>query len=209
MAGKNNVSKDKLVKSARDLFRHQGFHKTTIDDISEASGLNRGSIYFYFKGKEELAQAALDHALEREFILIESLMSQGKDPLDKLHRMIDGIVRFNADRNCKGGCLFGNFALELGDTNPELARSANRFFVQWKALIVSLLDQAQEANQFSRDVDLDAFAHTIMSMIEGTLLISRASGDVDTFVKAGESIRDMVRAHTKPAKKKGGRSKGR
>ena len=164
--------------------------------------MNRGSIYFYFKGKEDLAQAALDHALEREFILIESLMSQGKDPLDKLHCMIDGIIRFNADRSCKGGCLFGNFALELGDTNPELARSANRFFVQWKALIVSLLEQARAAGQFNRDVDLDAFAHLIMSTIEGALLISRASGDVDTFVKAGNSIRNMVRAHSKPVGKK-------
>jgi TetR/AcrR family transcriptional repressor of nem operon len=62
---KTSISRGKLVKSARDLFRHQGYNKTTIDDISAASGLNRGSIYFYFKGKEDLARAALDHALER------------------------------------------------------------------------------------------------------------------------------------------------
>jgi AcrR family transcriptional regulator len=53
---KTSISRGKLVKSARDLFRHQGYNKTTIDDISAASGLNRGSIYFYFKGKEDLAR---------------------------------------------------------------------------------------------------------------------------------------------------------
>jgi hypothetical protein len=69
-------------------------------------------------------------------------------------------------------------------------------------LIISLLTQARDDGRFDRKVDLDAFAHLIMSIIEGAILICRAGGEIKAFTQTGDTIRNMIREHSKPVKKK-------
>jgi AcrR family transcriptional regulator len=103
MGAKGEVTKDKIVKAARHLFKYQGYKHTTIDDISEASGVTHGNLYFYFKSKEKLALAAIDDALKREFPFLDRIMGEESDPLTKVGLMIDGMVDYIVARDCKGG----------------------------------------------------------------------------------------------------------
>ncbi|MBU0516901.1 MAG: TetR family transcriptional regulator [Proteobacteria bacterium] len=103
MGTKGQASRQRLVTAARKMFRHQGFTKTSIDDIARAARLNRGIVYFHFKNKDDLAVAALDQALESEFELLEGFMGDETNALTRLELMIDGLVRFNAERGCRGG----------------------------------------------------------------------------------------------------------
>jgi len=100
---KGQASRQRLVTAARRMFRHQGFTKTSIDDIARAARVNRGIIYFHFKNKDDLAVAALDQALESEFELLARFMGDEHNSLKRLELMIDGLVGFNAERGCKGG----------------------------------------------------------------------------------------------------------
>lgn len=103
MGTKGEAAKEKLIKTARHLFKHQGYKNTTIEEISTLSGVKRGNLYFYFKSKEDLAYAVIDRALEKEFPLLDRLMGGQSDPLMKIEAMIDGMVQYVIDRDCKGG----------------------------------------------------------------------------------------------------------
>ena len=103
MGRKGEVTRHTLIETARRLFRLQGYFNTSIDDISKASGINRGNLYFHFRSKEELAVAALEQALEKEFPFLERFMGDEEDPLRRLELMIGGIVGYNQKRGCKGG----------------------------------------------------------------------------------------------------------
>lgn len=72
-----------------------------MDEICKQSGVQKGNLYFYFKSKEELAQAALQDALERQIPFFHAFMQDETDPLRKVELMIDGIVSFHAARNCE------------------------------------------------------------------------------------------------------------
>src|SRR4030042_5862164 len=92
MRARGRATKHKVVKAARHLFKYQGYKNTTIEDISEASGVKRGNLYFYFKSKEELAFAVIDDALKREFPFLDRIMGEGSDPLTRVGLMIDGMA---------------------------------------------------------------------------------------------------------------------
>jgi AcrR family transcriptional regulator len=100
---KGEETRDRILRAARDLFYYQGYRHTTIDDISRASGVRRGNLYFYFASKEDLARAAIDHALRREFPFLEKAIGEEKDPLKRVEMMIDVMVGYVIDHGCKGG----------------------------------------------------------------------------------------------------------
>ncbi|MCB2187175.1 MAG: TetR/AcrR family transcriptional regulator [Deltaproteobacteria bacterium] len=103
MGKKGEETRKLLVRTARNLFRCQGFQATSIDDISRAAGINRGNLYFHFKNKEDLAAAALADSQERTFRFFGQAMADESDPLLRLRRMVDALVAFNAGENCTGG----------------------------------------------------------------------------------------------------------
>lgn len=100
---KGEATKDKLIKTARYLFKHQGYKNTTIDNICTASDIRRGNLYFYFKSKEDLAHAVIDRAIEKEFPFLASLMEGRSGPLMKTEAMIDGMAQYVIRKDCEGG----------------------------------------------------------------------------------------------------------
>jgi len=103
MGAKGEVTKEKIVKTARYLFKHQGYRNTTIDNICDSSGVKRGNLYFYFKGKENVAYAVIADAIEREFPLLNSMMEAKSAPLAKVEAMIDGMAQYIIGKDCQGG----------------------------------------------------------------------------------------------------------
>jgi AcrR family transcriptional regulator len=103
MGARGEITKDKIIKTARRLFKHQGYRNTTIDDICSSSGVKRGNLYFYFKGKENLAYAVIADAIEGEFPFLNRMMEHLSDPLAKVEAMIDGMAQYVIDKHCQGG----------------------------------------------------------------------------------------------------------
>jgi AcrR family transcriptional regulator len=103
MGRKGETTRQELITAARRLFRHQGFHATSLDDILDLAQVKRGNLYFHFKSKEDLALAALEEALAGEFPFLDRFMGAEPDPLARLGRMIDGVVGYIAAHDCRGG----------------------------------------------------------------------------------------------------------
>ena len=101
MATKGQAAKDRIVKSALRLFHRQGYKQTTIEDICTASGVKRGNLFYYFDNKEEIAHAAIAHAVDRHKAYFDGIKTQDTDPLNKVELMIDGMVEYAVQRGCK------------------------------------------------------------------------------------------------------------
>jgi AcrR family transcriptional regulator len=103
MGARGEITKDKIIKTARHLFKHQGYGNTTMDDICNSSGVKRGNLYFYFKGKEDLAYSVIADAIEGEFPFLNRMMEGLSDPLAKVEAMIDGMGQYVIGKHCQGG----------------------------------------------------------------------------------------------------------
>ena len=97
----------------------KGYQNTTLDDVLRASGVGKGNFYHYFKSKEDLGYAILDRIIAalpgtgpRAVLRRRRGAAAGADPL--LPRRVRDA---QTQRNCVGGCAFGNLAAELSDVH--------------------------------------------------------------------------------------------
>ena len=65
MARKSERTRQRIIEAANRLFYHRGYNQTSFSDVVEAAGVPRGNIYYYFKTKDEILEAAIDHRIER------------------------------------------------------------------------------------------------------------------------------------------------
>ncbi|OFY11560.1 MAG: hypothetical protein A2X11_05090 [Bacteroidetes bacterium GWE2_42_24] len=84
-----DIVRDSIVQSARDLFSRFGFRKTTMDDIALSMRKGKSSIYYYFKSKEDIFEAVVDsEASELKSRLKEVLRKNTDDPKEQLRQYI-------------------------------------------------------------------------------------------------------------------------
>src|SRR5260370_42598777 len=111
MAGVKQFNRSEVLDRAMTLFWNRGYEATSIQDLVETTGINRGSIYGTFGQKKGLFLAVLDHYAEKVAKrLVEELSDP--DPRRAIERMMDSIIRRTSDPRFPRGCL--NASTSLG-----------------------------------------------------------------------------------------------
>src|SRR3954470_9130493 len=111
MAGVKQFDQDEVLDRAMAVFWERGYEATSIQDVVEATGLNRGSLYATFSDKKQLFLAVLAHYADR---VGNPLMAELADPNPRqaIERMFAAILRRTSDPTQPRGCLITNTALE-------------------------------------------------------------------------------------------------
>lgn len=76
--------KDQILDAAKNLFTRQGYAKTSVDDISQAVGMRKSSLYYYFKNKEDLFMCSFRNEWEAQFKIFEEKANEATDPTEKI-----------------------------------------------------------------------------------------------------------------------------
>jgi AcrR family transcriptional regulator len=179
------TDRDKVIDSALRLFREQGYHATSMADISEACGLLKGSIYHYFPGKKELALAALDRVIEegRERLFLPA--ANDNLPAEaRLRRLADAVEGYFIGR--PGGCLMGNLALEVGDAVPEFAERIHLYFDEWSTALTRLLE-ARYGEERARELAEDAIAR-----VQGAIMMMGINNDERPLRRASRDVMALL-----------------
>jgi AcrR family transcriptional regulator len=124
--------RERLVAGARDVIHEQGVEKTTIADIAQAADVPVGNVYYYFKTKDELVEAAIDSHARDVRVLLDSL-ERHRTPQARLK----GLVRALTDQRelaARYGCPLGSLCSELDKRTDGLDRSCSELLelpVDW------------------------------------------------------------------------------
>ncbi len=84
MAQKRTAREDQLLETAARLFKEKGYHKTSMQDLADALGLQKGSLYYYIDSKEELLRRLLERATSFLAIQIDDIYAADLPPAEKL-----------------------------------------------------------------------------------------------------------------------------
>lgn len=168
----------RIVEAATDLICRNGFQHTSVDEVIREAGLcGKAHFYHYFKSKEELGYAVVQHRFEQfaeEGLSI--LRDPMVDPLERLERFIDAEVASQAEQDCRGGCPFGNLVTEMADAHEGFRQRLATVFERWAGQLQSVLWEARP--QLRDDADIARMARFIIATLEGGLLMSRVTRDV-------------------------------
>ena len=115
--------RERLVEAANKLIHVQGFHKTTLADIANESGVPLGNVYYYFKTKEDICDAVIE---ERKKELTTTLdgCCKSKDPKKALLRLVKSMMDAS-EEIAESGCPHGRLCSELSNEIVGLTNSAD------------------------------------------------------------------------------------
>lgn len=127
MAKKSDRTRQRIVEAANRLFYHKGYNQTSFSDVVDAAGVPRGNIYYYFKTKDEILEAAIRYRVERISHMLDAWTGTYRTPIERLHRFI-AILTNSADAIMRYGCPMGTLNTELGKDQDELQLQAENLF---------------------------------------------------------------------------------
>ena len=122
------VEKKKLeiLQSAAEAFRRNGYSATTIDDISKKLLMTKGSLYYYFKNKEEILYFCQDYSLNRLLELLKEVKALAVPPDEKLRRLIISHVSLILDE-LKAAAMHAAFQMLSPPLLSKVIRKRDRF----------------------------------------------------------------------------------
>ena len=197
-------SRERILEAARELFWVNGYEATSVAEILEKAGVNSGSLYHYFEGKEELMLAVLETYKDMLYpAVIEPAFQVADDPIERIFAVLEGYRRGLLYTVFTGGCPIGNLALEVGDHHPEARKRIAENFDGWVGWIRKCLDDA--AGRLPAHLDRPQLAQFILTVMEGAVMQSRAHASVAPFDAAVAQLRDYFnRLLTEGARKNPG-----
>ncbi|HPI88187.1 MAG TPA: TetR/AcrR family transcriptional regulator [Spirochaetota bacterium] len=189
---KGQITRDKVIQLSMDLIHARGVGNTSMNDIIAATGVKKGNLYFHFSSKEELALEVIDRARRQYSEYLSSAIS-GTTSMEKLESLIDAVVSFHVKRKLRGGCIFGNTALETGGTDSPLRLLIREVFSRWAGQIEALIIQAAGEGSARNDIPPDVLARTIIAALEGAIMLAKVSGKKDELIQCADAMKAMIK----------------
>lgn len=168
---KGEITRRRIIAEAAPLFNQKGLAGCSMQNIMDATGLEKGGLYRHFMSKEDLAVECLKYSLLLAFKTRTGDVTHIEHSLDKLRYLIDRFI--SVPSPIKGGCPLMNAAIESDDGNPELRKLARNALRDWKGRLVQVIEEGIERNEIHRTTNPQRLANLIISLLEGSLLISR------------------------------------
>ena len=112
--GRVSDAKEKLMEAVKELIWTGSYGTTTIDQICDKAGVKRGSFYYFFDSKAELAETALDEDWERRRPELDALFSPTVPPLERFKKYCEFNYQFQKEIQAKCGCVLGCPLFSLG-----------------------------------------------------------------------------------------------
>lgn len=170
-----------VLTAAAGLFRAKGFHEVSVEDIVEATGLNRFALYEKFGGKEGLFYETLDYY--HQVVVKKGLLG----PLYKDTASVDTLIsrlrvlqRMNLNPDLRPGCLIVNANIELGGKDGRVAAAAEFVCATFREAIEHALTRAQCRGELINSLsvkDCASHAALILQAFFSLGYLSRGSAD--------------------------------
>jgi TetR/AcrR family transcriptional repressor of nem operon len=168
---KGQRTRNRIVAEAAAVFNQRGYEGTSMQNLMDATGLEKGGLYRYFSSKEELAAEAFQYAWREAFAARTRDVESVQGAVQKLRYVVE---RFVTSRSpIPGGCPLMNMAVEADDGNPVLRGLVHEALREWQARLIGIVKSGVAAGEIRRGTDARSLANRIIATLEGALMISR------------------------------------
>ncbi|MES1221812.1 MAG: TetR/AcrR family transcriptional regulator [Bacteroidota bacterium] len=185
-------TKSFIIEKIAPVFNKKGYAGTSLTDITEATGLTKGSIYGNFANKDEVAVAAFDFNLETVNTILKNEISKESAARNKLKVYVKVYENFGKYSFPEGGCPVLNTSIEADDTHPLLKQRACDAVMSWKKSISDIVKTGIAGKEFSKNTDAEQIAITIIAMLEGSIMIAGATGKTQYRNAVMKSLGKMI-----------------
>jgi AcrR family transcriptional regulator len=171
MSPRPNVSderKSQIINAAEGVFTQKGFDEARMDDIAEETGLSKGTLYLYFKSKDDLIIAILDRMFQREFKQFENLNLDEQSAVETIWKITD-LLATDILRMLRVIPIVYQF-LALAFRNKYVQAALKQYLNHYLEMLIPIIQRGIDSGEF-RNVDARETAIAMGAVMEGTLLL--------------------------------------
>jgi AcrR family transcriptional regulator len=167
---------ERLIESTRELLWERGYVGTSPKAIQEHAGAGQGSMYHHFKGKPDLALAAIRRTAEELRAAAEGVLGAPGSPYARVE------VYLRRERDVLRGCPVGRLTMDPDVIASAELRAPVDETIDWlRERLAGIVEEGKEQGQFGPELDGEEIAATILATVQGGYVLARASGSPAAF----------------------------
>ncbi len=175
MARPKEFDRDRVVDEALEVFWSRGYGAASLDDLTGAMGLGRGSFYNEFGDKHSLFLVVLDRYRAARVATVTEVLGKAPSARAGIAAVLRGTVNAMFADESRRGCLMVNSIAELASRDPAVAARARDSFGRTAAALRDALDRGKRSGEFSRDLDARRTARYLANAIYSIRLLAKVS----------------------------------
>lgn len=154
--------REAILRAAIVVFAHNGYFNSKVADIAREAGVADGTVYLYFKSKEEILHSVFDRSVEEALDAARKQVAQVADPREKLRQIaLLHLERLGADRD-----LAVVFQVELRGSTKFMEEFSAAGFAEYLSLIRTTLEEGQRAGVFRADLNAKVVAKILFGALD-------------------------------------------
>ena len=183
-----------ITEKTAPIFNRKGYAGTSLTDMTDATGLTKGSIYGNFEDKDEVAGAAFDHNMAKLIEQVRVLQASERTATGKLKAFISVYRGGMQAAVLSDGCPIINIGCEVDHTHPLLKEKVNGALARSHKSISAIIQQGKMQGEFKNEISSADFASLMIAMIEGGFALSKISGDRNYLDQTLDQLEQLIQS---------------
>ncbi len=164
---------DEALAAMRDVFWEKGYEGTSISDLMEATGLQKGSLYKAFADKQDIFVQVLGHYVEEDRAEKRAIVDAACSPLEGLEAMLKNIGETCGQSNQYRGCLAINSMMDASAHDEKVVSLLKSTISSGETALAELIQAGQKAGEIRSDIPAKDIGEALYSYIAGMQAIAR------------------------------------
>jgi len=183
-----------IIEKSAPIFNMHGYKGTTMSQLTKAISMTKGAIYGNFVDKDEIALAAFDFNFAEISKKIKDVVLSKENACDKLIAFANFYLDEFAEISRKGGCPLLNAAIDSDNIHPPLKERVTKAIESWINNVTRIIYSGIKRKQINANAKPEQFASVFVSLIEGGLMLSKATGNTIHLSRNIDQIIHLVNA---------------
>ncbi|PCJ98943.1 MAG: TetR family transcriptional regulator [Flavobacteriaceae bacterium] len=159
--------KELVLQKAMNVFWEKGYNGTSMQDLVDATALNRSSIYNSFGSKLSLYQATLQQYQKGGNAYFQRALLKAKSPLEAIRLIFEGFLPEMVNDNDDMGCFVMNCTAEMGNQNLDVRKWLLNIQANTLSMFQGLIEDGQEQGIINKEQDSKSYAYYVFNAFQG------------------------------------------
>lgn len=203
MADDGRGTRTRIMDAAEELVLQNGLAGTTVDAIVGKAGITKGTFFYHFDTKGDLARALVERYEAHDEDLMEQHMSEAErrsdDPLEQVLAFVALFEEQMEELTVPyPGCLFASYCYQNQMFDEETAGIVEEGLLRWRRRLGSKLRDAVEMHRPRHEVDTEALADMLTAIFEGSFILSKTLSEPGAVARQLRQYRSYLRLLFRP-----------
>ena len=186
----SNDTRQKLIEITYDEIYEKGYQAASLSEILSKAQVHKGSMYYFFKNKKEMAMSALKEKMKDRFTKrYATILQYESNILNELFKVLNNISL----RDFKKGCPLANIVQEMSNLDVDFDAMSKGFYEDLKKCFKDILDKAVLLKEL-KSCDTQKLALYITVVVEGAILATKATGNEKDYLDSIECLQEYIRS---------------